>query len=257
MIFYFSGTGNSLWVAKELGKFYNEKLISVSEELMRPNNNFSYPICPDEKIFFVFPVHSWGVDVLTFRFLKKINLVGYQNQPVFMVCTCGDNCGYTAKIVKRLLRKNSVVLTKAYSVQMPNNYILMSGFNVDDKETEIRKLAEAHNRLRLIIDDISTGKGKGLYVQGKFSFIKSRIIYPLFRKYGIKRNLFYAKDTCISCRLCIDICPTKSIFMRARTLKWNKNTCVQCTACINRCPVRAIEYGKISETKGRYSHPDV
>ena len=256
MIFYFSGTGNSLWVAKELAEVYNDKLISISEELMQPNNHFSYSVSADEKIFFVFPIHSWGTDVLTFRFLEKINLANYQKQPVFMVCTCGGNCGYAAQIVKRILHKKNIILTNWYSVQMPNNYILMKGFNTDAKEIETQKLADAPQRLQLIIDDISDGKNRNLYVQGKLSFLKTYIIYPLFRKHGIKRNLFYAKNNCISCGLCIDICSTKTIFWQDKTPQWHKDTCVQCTACINGCPERAIEYGKISETKGRYLHPE-
>jgi len=255
MIFYFSGTGNSLWAAKELSKIYNDRLISISEELMLPDNSFSYSVSPDEKIFFVFPVHSWGTDVLTFRFLSKFNLINYQKQPVFVVCTCGGNCGYASKIVRNILRKKSIALTKSYSIQMPNNYVLMKGFGTDSKEVETQKLTDAPKRLQLIADDISNG-GKGkLYVQGKLSFLKTYIIYPLFRKQGIKRNLFHAKNTCVSCGLCIDICPTKTIFLRGKTPRWNKNTCVQCTACINRCPERAIEYGNISETQGRYCHP--
>ena len=266
MIFYFSGTGNSLWVAKELAKNYNDKLTSISEELMRPGNNFSYSVSSDEKIFFVFPVHSWGVSVLPYRFLKKFSLVNYQKQPVFMVCTCGDNCGYTSKIVKRILRKKSITLTNSYSVQMPNNYQLMDGFDVDAKEVENQKLADAGKRIKLITDDTCTayevrgipaGKSKDLYVQGKNSFWKSYLIYPIFRKFGIKRVLFYAKDACISCGFCIDICPTKTIFFQDNTPKWKKDTCVQCLACINRCPERAIEYGKASEKKGRYHHPDL
>jgi NAD-dependent dihydropyrimidine dehydrogenase PreA subunit len=257
MIFYFSGTGNSLWVAKALAKFYNDKLISISEELMRPDNYFSYSVAADEKIFFVFPIHSWGIDVLTFRFLNKFNLVNYQKQPVFMVCTCGDNCGYTSKIVTRILQKKSITLTNAYSVQMPNNYVLMSGFEVDSKELETQKLTNAVERIRLIIDDIPSGKNKNLFVRGKNAFINSYLIHPLFRKQGIKRNLFHANDTCIACGLCIDSCPTKTIFWQDKTPKWEKDTCVQCSGCINRCPERAIEYGKASITKGRYHHPDL
>ena len=173
MIFYFSGTGNSLWVAKELAKIYDYKPVSISDELMRPDNNFSYSVAADELIFFVFPIHSWGTDVLTFRFLNKFNLVNYRKQPVFMVCTCGDNCGYTAKTVERILSKKSITLTNNYSVQMPNNYVLMSGFEVDAKEVETQKSANAVNRIRLITDDIPAGKRKDLYVQGKNSFIKS------------------------------------------------------------------------------------
>jgi ferredoxin/flavodoxin len=257
MIFYFSGTGNSLWAAKELAKYYNDKLISISEELMLPNNDFSYSVSQNEQIFFVFPIHSWGTDVLTFRFLEKFNLVNYKKQPVFMVCTCGDNCGYAAKIVKNILAKKSIVLTNSYSVQMPNNYVLMKSFGTDTKEIETQKLANAPQRLQLIIEDISNGKNRNLYAQGKLSFLKTYVIYPLFRKYGIKRNLFYAKNTCVSCGLCVDICPTKTISLQDKTPKWNKDTCTQCTACINRCPERAIEYGKISETKGRYYHPEL
>jgi len=257
MIFYFSGTGNSLWVAKELAKFYNDSLISISDELKRPSNNFSYPVAVDEKVFIVSPIHSWGIDVLTFRFLNRFNLVNYLNQPVFIVCTCGDNCGYASSIVKRILRKKSITLTNAYSVQMPNNYVLMSGFEVDDKELERQKLSDAVERIRLITDDIPAGKSRDLYVKGKNSFIKTYLIYPLFRKQGIKRNLFYAKDACISCGLCIDICPTMTILWQDNKPKWEKDTCVQCSACINRCPERAVEYGKVSVKKGRYHHPDL
>jgi NAD-dependent dihydropyrimidine dehydrogenase PreA subunit len=187
--------------------------------------------------------------------LHQFNLVDYQQQPVFMVCTCGDNCGYADRIVKRILRKKSITLTNAYSVQMPNNYVLMSGFEVDSKEMETQKLTNAAERIRLIMDDIPTGTSRNLYVRGKNAFINSYLIYPLFRKQGIKRNLFHATNACISCGLCIEICPTKTIFWNDKTPKWEKHSCVQCSACINRCPERAIEYGKVSVTKGRYYHP--
>ncbi len=256
MIFYFSGTGNSLWVAKELAATYNDKLISISEELMIPNNNFTYNISSDEKIFFVFPVHSWGPAILVFRFLKKINLINYQKQSVFLICTCGDNCGYTTKIVERILDKKSILLTKGYSIQMPNNYVLMKGFSTDTKEIETQKLNNAPNSFKKIIEDIQDNKKTDLYTTGTHPFLKSFLVYPLFRKFAIKRNSFYAKNICTACGTCIDICPTKTIFWKDNKLKWN-NTCIQCTACINRCPVEAIEYGKVSQGKGRYYHPDL
>ena len=257
MIFYFSGTGNSLWVAKQLAIKYNDKLISISEELMRQGNDFTYDISLQEKVFFVFPVHSWGPDVLTFRFLNKVNFVNYQSQNVFMICTCGDNCGYTNKIVKAILAKKSIQLTKAYSMQMPNNYILMKVFSTDSKEVEARKLKEAPILLQQITEDIHNNSKKNIYKKGMCPILKSHIIYPLFRKYAIEKNYFHAENICISCGLCIDICPTKTIYFDDKKPKWNKNTCVQCSACINRCPVRAVEYGEISQKKGRYHHPDI
>lgn len=255
MIFYFSGTGNSFWVAKELGKIFNERLLSIADELNYKKGDYTYSLEEGEKVFFVFPVHSWGPAVLVWRFLKKINFLNYKNQPIYAICVCGDNCGYTTRIIDKLLRKKSLKLTKGYSIQMPNNYILMKGFGVDPKEVEERKLNNAPQLVNEIARNIRENSSEEIYEQGKSSFLKSYIVYPLFRKFAIGRNSFYAKDNCISCGLCVDICPTKTITLIDDKPKWNK-TCVQCTACIHRCPVQAIEYGKVSVGQGRYHHPE-
>ena len=60
MIFYFTGTGNSLWVAKALSEALGETLISIADELHKKEVGLVYPVRPDEKILFVYPVHSWG-----------------------------------------------------------------------------------------------------------------------------------------------------------------------------------------------------
>lgn len=55
--FLFSATGNSLWVAKELSKVFNEPIISIADELNDNSNEFVYILQEHEKVFFVFPVH--------------------------------------------------------------------------------------------------------------------------------------------------------------------------------------------------------
>lgn len=256
MIFYFSGTGNSLWVARQLGDALDEKLISIADELKQPSSGFVYPLRKDEKVFFVFPVHSWGPAVLILRFIEKMKWEGYTGQPVYAICTCGDNCGYTSKIVGEALKNRSIVLTKGYSIQMPNNYILMKGFGVDPKVVEKEKLSKAPGIINRIIKDMQIGQDVRLYVEGKFPYVKSHIIYPLFLKYALGKNKFYAKDNCTACGLCVKVCPVSTISMQGKKPVWS-NACVQCTACIHRCPVRAIEYGKVSEKQGRYHHPDI
>lgn len=57
MIFYFTGTGNSLWVAKTLSETLGEPLISIADELHKEEKDLIYPVRPDEKILFVYPVH--------------------------------------------------------------------------------------------------------------------------------------------------------------------------------------------------------
>ncbi|MDR2010121.1 MAG: EFR1 family ferrodoxin [Bacteroidales bacterium] len=256
MIFYFSGTGNSLYVAKELAMAFNEDIISIADELNKPDNEFKYDLRENENLMFIYPVHSWGPARLITDFISKLNFSGYFNQPVYSISTCGDNCGYTNKIIEKVLKKKHISLKKSYSIQMPNNYILMSGFNTDPEDIKKQKLSKAPQLIEEIVRNIKEHKTEEIYTIGSSPWVKSKIVYPLFVKFVLGRSSFYAKDNCTSCGLCEEICPTKNIIIENGRPKWGK-TCVQCVACIHRCPVYAIEYGKISQDKGRYHHPDL
>ena len=125
MIFYFTGTGNSRWVAEALGTAFDEPLVSIADALNEGKN--AYPLGEREKVFFVFPVHSWGPAVLVPRFISRLILSGYKGQEVYFVCTCGDDCGYTDRIMRSILARRGIAVTGGFSVQMPNNYVLMPG----------------------------------------------------------------------------------------------------------------------------------
>lgn len=256
MIFYFTGTGNSLWVAKALSEALGEPLVSIADELRKEEKEWVYPVRPDEKILFVYPVHSWGPAVPVARFISHLTLAGYAGQPVFSVSTCGDECGYTDRLIAKALAKRKLPLAAAYSVVMPNNYILLPGFDVDSKEVEAQKLHDAPNRVGEIVDAIRQHPKETLYHKGSMPGLKTYLVYPLFAHLAIGRNSFRVTDACISCGLCERICPTGTITLEEGKPVWS-NTCVQCVACIHRCPVRAIEYGKETLKKGRYHHPQI
>ena len=150
MIFYFTGTGNSRWVAEALGTAFDEPLVSIADALNEGKN--AYPLGEREKVFFVFPVHSWGPAVLVSRFISRLILSGYKGQEVYFVCTCGDDCGYTDRIMRSILARRGIAVTGGFSVQMPNNYVLMPGFDVDSKMVETEKLEKAPERVGEIVD---------------------------------------------------------------------------------------------------------
>ena len=255
MIFYFSGTGNSRWVANALGIALGEPVVSIAEELKTGKKEFVCPLREDEKVLCVYPVHSWGPAVPGSRFVCGLKLTGYDKQPVYSISTCGDECGYTDDIMRKVMKKKGLILTDSYSVIMPNNYILLPGFDVDSKEVEQEKLKDAPSAVDTIVAAIREGKNVNLYKKGSLPGLKSYWIYPLFTNFAIGKNSFRVTDDCISCGLCERVCPTGTITLTGGRPVWS-DTCVQCVACIHRCPVRAIEYGKITLKKGRYHHPD-
>jgi len=251
MIFYFTGTGNSLWVAKTTAEALSDRIVAISDyfngdTIISPE----FTLLPEERIGFVFPVYSWGIPPIMSQFIKHLQLKSYTGQLVYGIFTCGDECGYTKQMFLKQIKEKGWECHHSYSIQMPNNYLLFPGFDVDSKELETKKIEDAKQALPSLIKAIIKDNPIDEYLKGSASFLKSRIIYPLFCKYAQSSRKFYATDKCNSCGLCEKICPVKNISVTEKP-KW-KDTCTQCMACINRCPSRAIEYGKVTIKKGRY-----
>ena len=252
MIFYFSGTGNSKYVAKEIAAYLNLQLFSIAEEL-KDNKLHKYGLTQDSVLGFVFPVYSWGVPVIVLNFIKKAQFSNYKNQYVFFVCTCGDDTGLTPSQVRQALSHKSIHCNAGFSVIMPNNYIVFPYFNVDSPHIESQKLKNAPGRIRYISQMIDERKNIFDCHEGNLRFIKSRIINPLFNKFLVKDSLFYATEECISCKICEKLCPIDNIVVNIKP-QW-QGKCIQCLACLHYCPTRAIQYGNLTLKKGRYHFP--
>lgn len=253
MIFYFSGTGNSKHVAQQLATMLNERLVAIGNAAI--SGTFSFTLAEGESVGWVFPTYSWGPAPIAADFASKVQLNGYNARTYcYMVTTCGDEVGETVEMFAKAL--GGIGLNAAFSVQMPNNYILLPGFDVDDKALEQSKISASAARLQTIAKAIAEKTETTDVVVGSWRRLKSRFIYPLFRRYAMSDKQFYAKDNvCTRCGLCAKMCPVNNITINAQeTPKWH-GKCTMCLSCIHRCPVRAIEYGKASCSKGRYHFP--
>jgi ferredoxin len=257
MIFYFSATGNSRWLAQFLGEKLQEDIFSINDALIKKELPFEHTLSATERIGFVFPVHSWGPPTLFLHFLKRLKLNNYISQQVFAVCSCGDDAGKTREVLKKHLTQKNLPLESCHTVQLPNTYILLPFFDVDEPEVEKKKLSKAYSRADEISKAILERKEYNhLYTKGIMAGFKTSVIYPLFTKYTYGKSKFYHTDSCIQCKRCHKICPAGNILWKDHFPVWQEQ-CVQCLACIHRCPERAIEYGRISRKKGRYHHPDL
>lgn len=254
MIFYFTGTGNSKWVAQLLGTRLNESLVSINDLLKSGAPSFEFEVSPQERLGLVFPIYSWGLPSPVVMFIERLDLKNGTGRKFFSVATCGDNAGLTDKMLKKLLNEKGMGLSSIHTVQMPNCYILMKGFDVDPEDLAKRKIAAAPDRVDRIIKAIlDERQDKSLYTRGSLSWVKSRLIYPPFIK-NTKYTKYFTTEKCTHCGLCAKLCPMNNITLSDGKPVWS-DKCVQCHACINRCPSRAIESGKVTQNKGRYHFP--
>lgn len=230
-----------------------EEIISIAQEFDKECSFFEYQFKENELLGFIFPVYAWGPPKIVLDFISRLKITGVKPY-IFSLCTCGDEEGYTTRAMQKALAKKDLSLDSAFTVVMPNNYII--GFDVDKKEVESKKLQKAKQRLELI-NSILSKRQEGIFdiIPGSQPGIKSNIVNLLFNNFARSTKSFYATDECTSCGICEKICPLHTIKVKEKPV-WGKS-CTQCLACIHRCPDHAIQYGKKTINKGRYVHPDI
>ena len=114
IIFYFSGTGNSKWVARQVAAYQHESLIAIADELAG-GADLIYTLQPSEVVGVVFPVYSWAPPAIVMEFISKIRFTNAEGHYFFFVCTCGDEAGLTLNIM------NESVVSKGPTRSRPSN----------------------------------------------------------------------------------------------------------------------------------------
>lgn len=253
MIFYFTATGNSLYAAQKLASQLDTELIFIPDAISR--KQFTYTIRAGESIGFVFPTYFFGVPTILEDFLKELVFTGEKEPYLYLVLTCGATTGNAAGMFRRKLKERGLMLSAAFSVVMPDNYVLMYEAMEPKKREEV--ILQADITLEQILSRL-TQKEQGDYDdrKGKAARLVTTVAYPLYC-YGRRTGKFFAKDTCTRCGLCQRICPVGAIEVKQDGPVWLKKQCVHCLGCIHRCPVAAIQYGKATLKRGRYVNPRV
>lgn len=249
MIICFSGTGNSRLVADRLALLTGEKRPPV----MIDRNLYDNPAtdaCGDRRIIWVFPVYSWGVPPVVKSVIRRLTLDNAEGSRHYMVATCGDDAGMTASMWRRAINDRGWTAAGAFTVIMPNTYVMLKGFDVDDPALEQSKLDAMEPRVAAVADAISRGFDGEDCTRGSFPRLKTAIIYPLFVRYAMSPKGFHSLNQCIGCGACAAVCPMSNITIEKGRPVWGP-TCAFCSACYHVCPVHAVAYGKSTKGKGQ------
>lgn len=244
MIFYFTGTGNSLAAAKKL-LAPGEELVNMATAIKA--ERYDYEVREEEPVGIVFPVYFYSLPMVVIDFLDRLKLAGAGY--IYAVVTCGGGISQAGAVLKKKLSGRGLQLDYVRELLMPDNYILLYP---NKAEGGAECLSKADESLKAIRNDIESRRKLRI---GTNTLI-SDTMAAVYRQ-ARKTKRFNVLSSCIGCGLCEKNCPEGVISLAGGRPVWTKEKCTQCLACINRCPVRAIQYGRRTRKQGRYVHPEL
>ncbi len=249
MVLYFSGTGNSQYVAARIASSTHDSILSINEQI---KHHYDTSISSSLPFVFVLPTHGWRIPRIVEHWIENTSLIG--NTYAYFVLTCGDGTGNAKRYCRLLCQKKGWTFMGLASIVMPENYIAM--FPVPDQEQAERIIQAAEPHITSVINTIKKQEPLPKSPVSFIGWLESGIVNPLFCTFLIRSKGFYTTDACVGCGQCVTLCPTNNITLFKGKPHWGK-ACTHCMACICRCPHEAIEYKRRSKGKPRYFlHPN-
>ncbi len=251
VIYYYSGTGNSLSVAKQVAeKLGHTDLISIyklQEDAKVPEEYSRVGICTPT--CFIQPP----------AIVKKVceNMEIQRSQKVFIIATAGGGDGFVRIDLKKIMAPKTDYPVQTFFVRMPPNHIV--GFDPFPDEFVKKCLDQAKETTAGIAEDIENdappeeiqAPDRNEMTQSSRSFNSEK---------GVDRDSakceFYASDDCTGCGTCVKICKNGNIMLSEEGAAWGQD-CQQCMACIQWCPNKAVRHPNVPEERKQYRNPDI
>lgn len=246
MIFYFSGTGNSLYAANYLLRD-GESLFDMADCCRR--SAFEYTLQAGESVGFVFPVYYGGLPSVVRHFVRRLKLAGGRAY-IWAVITCGAEIYAAGNMLKEHLAASGNGLDAVFPLKMPDNCVIL--YELPSEEEQLKTLEEAETALEALKTRIAKREIPWTSPTRKDRALTAAM-YPLYaNNRGVKK--FWTDESCVGCGICASRCPTKVIEMIDGRPCWLHDRCVRCMSCL-RC--NAVQFGKNTMGRTRWVHPSL
>ena len=242
-IFYFSGTGNSLYVARKAAEWLGDCSVH-SVAAFQAGGQIGGA---DERVGFVFPSYYGNLPRILLRFIEGLDISA--DTCLFGIITMGAPMGFgngAAVALQKALTQKGLTLRYCNGITMPRNYVLK--YNPLSPESAKKFNARADKRIKKIAEEIKSGKA----VIHKSSISADN----LYKDIEALDESFLAEGHCTGCGQCERICPVQNIKLINNRPEWQRH-CEHCVACISWCPEKAIQYGENTKQRRRYHNPAV
>lgn len=244
IIYCFTGTGNSLYIAKRIAAEIGNceiKAIGKSKKGELQNNY--------EKIGFVFPVYFLGAPSAVNQFVAQLKIMQNTGAYFFAVATYGFMAGYAGAEVLQLLANKGAKNFFEGKLKMHSNFIVAETM----REQTANEAQKEEQNLQQLLKNIASGVTNKRRKQNRL--IRAYHNWQLKRVPNLDKN-FSVSNNCTSCGICKAVCPVGNIDMPIGIPQFN-HKCQQCMACIQYCSQKAINYKDKTQNKNRYQNAHI
>ena len=224
MVFYFTGTGNSLYVAKRIEK----NPISIPQAIRRERLEFT-----EDRIGVVAPVYGHEVPPMVQDFLKRAVL---HTDYFYMILTYGNRHGSAAELAKQLCERHGITVSYINVIRMVDNWL--PGFDMEEQK-KLDKNVEG--QLSSILADLGARRRMISEVTDDDRAAHRQFLDRMHQMPpDAWQHLFRITDDCVGCGICEKVCPSSSIRVTGGKAVHLPGNCQTCLACAHACPQMAI-----------------
>lgn len=237
ILFYFSGTGNTKWIAdrfKDRFNFYGSGI-----ELINIERNNSFKLEDYDFIIIGTSIYAGCGPRIMDEFLNNLQSTT-KKMKCILYSTQGTKTSSATAIYGKILEKKGYNIEIKAMIHMPNNYYFLTGKAPAAKEND-KLLKEAALKVKKLTADFIQ-ENKINESSGTIRAGAGIVISKLFRKHlpKMSSNLI-STDDCIKCGLCLNNCPVNNITFENGKATFHSK-CILCLRCIHSCPMNAIRY---------------